>query len=96
MSCRCHCLSSSPRDKIGVSKVMGHQDGRCPEGSGGDEMIFDTLTALITALLFFSGMWFSYILGKADKKEKKSRECDGWRGIVNYDHSEGGVGREHK
>ena len=59
-------------------------------------MIFDTLTVLTAAALFASGMWFTYTLGKADRREKKSRECDGWQGIVNYDHTEGGVRRDEK
>lgn len=58
--------------------------------SGGDEMIFDTLTVFFTALLFFVGMAFSYSLGKKDKKEKKRGECEGWAGILKYDHSKKG------
>lgn len=59
-------------------------------------MIFDTLTVLTAAALFASGMWFAYTLGKTERREKKSRESDGWQGIVNYDHSEGGVRDESK
>lgn len=59
-------------------------------------MIFDTLTVLTTATLFGVGMWFSYCLGKKDRREKRRRECEGWNGIINYDHSEGGVRRDEK
>ena len=59
-------------------------------------MIFDTLTVLTMAALFGTGMWFSYKLGKKDRREKRSRECEGWGGIINYDHSEGGVRRDEK
>lgn len=59
-------------------------------------MIFDTLIFLTASALFGSGMLFAYILGKSDGKEKRSRECDGWQGIVNYDHSEGGVRDDSK
>ncbi len=86
-------MSCLPCATIGVSKVMGLRDGRCPEGSGGDEMIFDVLTA---AALFGFGIWLAYTLGKAKGSEKKKGESDGWQGIVNYDHSEGGVRYDKK
>ena len=52
-------------------------------------MIFDVLLILLlTAATFCTALKLGQVLG-ADKKEEE-KECEGWAGILNYDHRKGG------
>ena len=58
-------------------------------------MIFDILILMCTGLLFSISGVCSFILGAKYQSERQElsapkKECEGWDGIINFDHSKKG------
>ena len=52
-------------------------------------MIFDVLLILLlTGVTFFTALKLGQVTSR--EKKEKEKECDGWAGILNYDHKKRG------